>query len=411
MFDLIISDTKFRNSYIIGLLLLAGNLVWLGLVLAGAMAIERLFGPGEGLLFNIIEAVLAAALAGIAGGATASLDRLAEHVSVKQDFLLQAKWPYLILPFSGAIVGVISMVVISIPASMLVNWITHGQVLFAASFSSSIYTALLMLLAWVAGFYQPQGVARLKSAFKNTPVAPSTELMVVNPQAPLSYKLEYLNQKRQLRWSYTWGIFILLYGVCWVGVLLMSYLILGDVPPEGLQSPVSGLIRASWPAMVVGGIGGVMGLLDTLYRQASYSREFQRMNLMAYLVQPLAGGVWGVVMYFLIASGYLSLKPFTAPNGSPQIIDSAAVFALQLVLAWTAGFKQDAVRAIILKLVGDVVAFVKLFGQLLNPLVLFNKTKRDAALAAIGQKTDLFKPLSENEAATPKDVLKWWAPD
>jgi hypothetical protein len=409
MFEIVLSDAKFRNSYIRALPLLAYHLFWLGLVLSGAIYLDQWIGD-KTLLQKLIEAVAAAALTGAAGGATAGLGQLAQHVSIKQDFLQQAKWPYLTLPLSGMVMGGLSLTIITLPATMLLNRIAHGEVMVSSSLSTLTFMALSMVLAWTAGFYQPEDLDRLKNIFKQKLTTPATELIIRDSQAAMAFKSEYLNHKQQLRWTYTWGIFIFLYALFLTVVLVISYLALATRPITGWTSPVSTLFHFAWPAMVVGGVGGTMGLLNTLYRQAVYNRQFERMQLMIYLVQPIIGGVFGVVMYFLIVCGYLSLNLFTAPDGS-RIIGSNAIFALQLVLAWTAGFRQDVVQAIILKLTGEVVDFIKLFGRLLNPLVLINKTKREAALAAIGQKTDLFKAVNEENPAAPKDALKWWAPD
>jgi len=220
------------------------------------------------------------------------------------------------------------------------------------------------------------------------------------------------HKRRQLmvQWSYTWGVFILIYGVAWIVAWLAGNLAWGVslFSPEVAEvSPTNNiattLVLAAWPAIIAGGIGGVVGMLNDLYRHVSFEQDFDRQHLMLYLVQPAVGCVFGVVMYFLVAAGYLSLQPLFSSGGAAPVIDSPSVIMAQLVLAWLAGFRNQTVSNLIMKLVGDVVAFFKLVGKLIHPTTLFDAEKRQQVLAQIGKKNEVFKSLAE-EASAPDSV-------
>lgn len=401
-------EELFRSSYGRGLPLLGYGFFWLAVTPALFLILDQLFAASAGVITNLIVAAVSAGLAGGAGGAAAMLIRLGRHIGVDEDFLEQSLLLYVAQPLAGLVTGFAVWLVVALPGGLLVNYVVIGQLALARSLSSATFTAVYLLLAWAGGYYQQQGFLKLKSMLvKKTSADPAD----VDPNAPFSFKEWYRRQRQMIRWSFTWGIFVLLYSIGWLAGLLISYIwsnqsILQPQPAAAILPLM--LLLAAWPTAVAGGIGGVISLLNRLYRRISYEQNFDRQELMWYLVQPAVGTVFGVVMYLLVASGYLALQPLFSSQTS-QIVDFSPVVALQLVLGWIAGFHQQLVNDLILKLLRDVVSFGKLVLKLLNPFTLFNKTKRQQVLAELGRKNEIFKPVTEENGRS--DALHWWAPD
>lgn len=401
------TTTQFRASYGRGLPIFGYGLIWLAATLAGFAGLNTIFATSEGVPISITVALLSAGLAGGLGGAVAMLNRLGRQMTTVKDFLAQSLLLYFLQPIAGVFAGVFVFLFVAVPASLLANFVAHQQLLVAESFSSATFTAIYLLLAWTGGYYQQQGYDRLKTLLKKQAAA---NISAVNLDAPFSFKAWYQHQQQIYRWSFTWGIFILGYGLVWLAILLNSYLWLDqsilNPHPVPAVIPMT-LLLAAWPTAAAGGIGGVVSLLNRLYRRISYDQNFDRQELMWFLVQPVVGAAFGAAMYLLVASGYLALQPIFSSQTS-QIVDAPPVVMLQMLLGWIAGFRQRVVSDLVLKLVGDVVAFFKLVLKLANPLTLFNKTKREQVLAELGQRYEIFKPTGKGGA---NDGLKWWAPD
>jgi len=359
------------------------------------------------LLLNLLLAVMAAGLVGGIGGATGMLKRLGQHIAIDEDLVTQSVVLYFLQPIAGVIGGGLVFAFIAVPGSLLVNFVAHGQLIVARSFSSATFTAIYLLLAWTGGYYQQQVYLKLKSLLKKQTAGKKA----VNLDAPFSFKAWYRHQQEVFRWSFTWGLFILFYAVLWLAVLVYSYVwadqsILTPEPASAVLPIV--LLLAAWPTAAAGGIGGTVNLLHRLYQRVSYEQNFDRQELMWYLVQPVVGIVFGLALYLLVASGYLALQPIFSSRSS-LIVDLPPVVMLQILLGWIAGFRQQLISDLILKLVGDVVSFVKLVLKLVNPLTLFNKTKREQVLAEIGRQHQIFKPIATGSGSN--DGVKWWAPD
>jgi hypothetical protein len=124
---------------------------------------------------------------------------------------------------------------------------------------------------------------------------------------------------------------------------------------------------------------------------------------MSYLVQPIIGFVFGLVVYLLLASGYLVI---TTERGNTGVVDSSAVIMLQLLLGWIAGFRQQYVTDWTQQLIQHLVSVIKSILAALHPRNWFNKASRDEALSQLGQEGDLFR-LHQPEEATASD-RKWW---
>jgi len=402
-------ESLFRYSYTRGLALFIYGLLWLGAAAAGLMNIGGWFAAG-GILPNLAAAVLAAGLVGSMGGVAAMLTRLGQHVAYKQDFPHQKLRLYVAQPFAGFGLGLLIFVVLVIPVNLLLNFASSGRLVFADSFTSATFLAVSMLLGWIAGFYQEQGIKKIVSLVKKTEEPHPVELST-NTEAAFSFKEWYRRHRQMVRWSYTWGIFVLLYGVAWmVGLVAVQWVWGPPILSPGMVSAgiISALVLGAWPTVMAGGVGGIIGMYNDLYRHVSFEQNFDRQFLMYFLVHPVVGAILGLAMYLFVSGGYLSLAPLFS-NGTPPVVDAPSIIMVQMVLGWAAGFRQQTVSALILKLIGDVMAFLKKVWALVNPKTLFNPAKRDAALADIGETTDVFKPLDEDAGAT--DSFKWWAPD
>lgn len=401
----------FKYSYTRGLALFIYGLLVLGAAIVGSLRIETWFAHG-GILPNLTAAVLAVALMGSVGGVAAMLNRLGQHVAFKQDFPNQKLRLYVAQPFAGLGLAVLVFTVLVIPINLLLNFAAGGHLVFADSFTSATFLAVSMLLAWIAGFYQEQGIRKIISLVKKTENPQPVELST-NVNAPFSFKEWYHRHQQMTRWSYTWGIFILLYGVVWMAGLVAGQFMWG-MPMFSIQASstagiITALVLGAWPTVMAGGVGGVIGMYNDLYRHVSFEQNFDRQFLMYFLVQPVVGAILGLAMYLFVSGGYLSLAPLFSSGMPPTVVDIPSIIMMQMVLGWAAGFRQQTISALVLKLIGDVMKFLKKVWTLINPVNLFNPAKRNAALADLGETTDVFKPLDEDGG--PSDSFKWWAPD
>jgi hypothetical protein len=198
-----------------------------------------------------------------------------------------------------------------------------------------------------------------------------------------------------IRWSLTWGLAVFFYGLVWLAGLIAIFLLSGSLfpTPEGSHPPLINLLAAGWPAVVAGGIGGVVGMLNHLYRRVSFDQDFDRQHVMSYVILPIAGSIMGGIMYLFIASGYLSLHSVFAEAGAPPVVDSPTVIAIYIILGWLAGFNQQSLDGLIRRLIQAVIAFFRFCLGLLSFKLLWDRAARDEALAEVSQQRELFQPL------------------
>lgn len=415
------SNDIFLRSYVGGVLIFLYGLVWLAAALAGYLVAEPLFGSGDSLAAGLITATWAAALAGAMGGVTAMLTRLYKHLSIRQDFLEQSPLFYFLEPITGLIAGVLSLFIITIPGVLIVDFMSDLNSLIekfsmsalnpilanlmtnlAEVSATSAFIAIYLLLAWSAGFYQQVGIEKLQAVTRRLiPTSPAEALETPTESAendPLYFKVLYQQRRQMIRWSFTWGIFILLYGVAWLVGLLLSYLL---VSPNS-SNPTVSLVLAAWPVAAAGGCGGVFNIFYDLYDHVSVKQDFHRQHLMSYLVQPVVGFMLGVVIYLILATGYLTLTALANPEGAPAVVDSQAVIMAQLVVGWIAGFRQQMVAGILQGIIGGVLALFRKILAYLNPKNLFDKTKRPALQAETQEAQEasiFFQALNEAASA------------
>ena len=95
---------------------------------------------------------------------------------------------------------------------------------------------------------------------------------------------------------------------------------------------------------MAGGIGGVTGILYSLYWRVSKARDFDPQYIMYYLTQPILGFILGAVFYFIIAAGFLTFN-------RGDLLDTFGVTALYVFLGWSAGYRQRFVLETIEKII------------------------------------------------------------
>jgi len=405
------TQDSFRQSYVRGLGIFFYGLVWLIAVLACYPLLGSVFPATGTLPMTLLIATLSAALAGGLGGATTMLNRLYQHLSIEQDFQQQSLFSYFIQPIIGLILGILALYFVSILGAVIIGYAFVQQFLLAEILASPTFTAIQILLAWIAGFYQQRGLDKIKALTQHKDSDERSEgrpvLNIVDEDEPLFYKAWYLYHKQMIWWSYTWGIFLLIYGILWLIGLIAVFFVARDIFSSlhaNSQTVVvaASLILAALPVAAAGGMGGVCTLWYDLYWHVSIKQDFHRQHLMSYLVRPIIGFVFGLVMYLLLASGYLARF---SENGSPQVVDSSKVIMIQLLFAWIAGFRQQTVSDLVQKLIGQLVSLFKLAVSLLNPITLFNKAKREEVFKDIAAQFSIF---SEINIGDDSENRKWW---
>jgi hypothetical protein len=149
---------------------------------------------------------------------------------------------------------------------------------------------------------------------------------------------EKLIHKHTLRrWSQTWGLFVFLYALIWLILLAAGFFIDLEAWIGPAPQPYQYLTTA-WYAALAGGIGGSIVILHR-FSQVVSKNEFDRQDVMRYLVQPIMGFIIGAVMFFLVGSGLLLV---TNPFGEPGEPLNLSQFVL-IFLGGLAGFGQEIV--------------------------------------------------------------------
>ncbi|MFC1975240.1 hypothetical protein ACFLXQ_02450, partial [Chloroflexota bacterium] len=164
-------------------------------------------------------------------------------------------------------------------------------------------------------------------------------------------------RKRNLRrWSYTWGSFVFLYAIVWLTAFIAGFLFDTQISLYvGETNTNVDAVRAAWFSALAGGIGGVIGILYSLYWHVAMKQDFDRQYVMYYLVQPVMGFVLGAVVYFIIGSGFLLVNlAIDRSAESGEVLSSPTIIAIQIVFGWIAGFRQRFVFEMIDKIVQRV---------------------------------------------------------
>ena len=205
-----------------------------------------------------------------------------------------------------------------------------------------------------------------------------------------------ITRKRNLRrWSYTWGSAVFFYAVIWLTIFIAGFLFTDlireqlDKNSGATQAAIASseentvttengetvtlnsqedativdtrervtsdsiqAVRAAWFSALAGGIGGVIGILYSLYWHVAMKQDFDRQYVMYYVVQPVMGFILGAVVHFIIGAGFLFINFASTQNtDAEQVLSSSTVVSLQVVLGWISGFRQRFVFEMIDKIV------------------------------------------------------------
>lgn len=389
-----------------GWIILGYGLIWFAILAAGFTFASPLFTPSSSIGTILLALALGSALAGGVAAVTAMWQRLARSLVMEQDAERPSLFSFLLQPLNGVIVGILSLFLVTLPGSLLINYAATRSLDLASLAATSTFVALLLLVAWVAGYYHQTWFKqwRNKDDKKADAKALTTldtsfsPVVATDPisESPLAFQVWAEQRRRVIRWSVTWGIFIFIYSLVWLIGLLGGLLGSGSLFPTEAEgnSPWVNLLAAGWPAILAGGIGGVIGLLYELYNRISFERDFDRQHIIAYMILPFTGLVLGGAMYLFIASGYLSLQSLYSE--APPIVDSAAVIACYLVLGWVVGFRQQALHGLIRRLVRAVISFFRFCLSLLSPKLLWDQAKRADTLAEIANQREVFRPIERD---------------
>jgi len=144
-----------------------------------------------------------------------------------------------------------------------------------------------------------------------------------------------------LRWSYSWGVFVFVYGLLWLvafgtGMALSALgLIEQWLTNLNLDPAVFAAASALFLNVMAGGLGGVLGLFYSLYSHVAVDRDFDRQFLLWYLAQPFLGMLMGVIVnLFLLAGIFLVDATGPAVQAIGALLAIATAFRQNYVYAW-----------------------------------------------------------------------------
>jgi len=133
---------------------------------------------------------------------------------------------------------------------------------------------------------------------------------------------------------------LLLYEVGWALLLFIGLIF--EKPLGTWIGLLSGTVASSmldifpvWGTMLVGGIGGVICALWSMWWHVSDQQDYDPQYNLWYMVQPIQGMVLGIIVYLIIAGGFLAMQ---TDISSPQAGKAAQYFPW--LIAAIAGIRQ-----------------------------------------------------------------------
>ncbi|NJN98160.1 MAG: hypothetical protein HC875_30785 [Anaerolineales bacterium] len=240
-------------SRIRGWLIFGYGFIWFIALAAGFGLIDSFVAPGNSMTAMLLSAAIAAALAGGIGGTTAMLQRLARDSSapsISPSFIL-----YLLQPITGLIAGILSLGLVSLPGALLVNYAVTRTLELTNLAASSTFVALYLLLAWLAGYQLQDWWAKRRKPTAVPAIKTAAIPDLSAPASPLAFQIWAERQQRMSRWSVTWGVLILVYGVIWLVGLLTALVGSDFSSPLRRRQPTSGRSAG-------GGLAGSAGRSD-----------------------------------------------------------------------------------------------------------------------------------------------------
>jgi hypothetical protein len=142
--------------------------------------------------------------------------------------------------------------------------------------------------------------------------------------------------------SRSFGVAVLFYGLVWLvafGAGLFFELTglfqiwLSTFIPSSETVPV---VSGFFATLMAGGIGGVLGVLYSLFKHVAVRRDFDRQFVMWYIVQPFLGLLMGFIMHLFLVAGVFQLMNATgdAFRFIGLLVAVAAAFRQHYVFAW-----------------------------------------------------------------------------
>ena len=163
-------------------------------------------------------------------------------------------------------------------------------------------------------------------------------------------KMIMVEKQMRRQWAYTWGVLVFFYAAIWFVTLAVGMFIDINQLADGVLY-IAEEYTTVWYVSLAGGLGGVVAILYSLAQKIS-ENQFDRQDVMIYLVQPVTGLMLGVLMFVIANTGFLILDNTmlgveSGNFSSPQL--------LLIVLGWIAGFRQLDIYQIVDQMVARVL--------------------------------------------------------
>jgi hypothetical protein len=157
------------------------------------------------------------------------------------------------------------------------------------------------------------------------------------------------DSRRTSRRNWPW---LLAYELLWAFALLMGLVFEGVLGAWIGRLSYTGAttmqqIFPAWGTMMVGGIGGVVCALWSMWYHISDKQDYDSQHNLWYLVQPFQGLVLGIIVYLVVAAGFLAFQAdITSPNAS------AAAKYFPWLIAGIAGIRQTFFYELLDRIIG-----------------------------------------------------------
>lgn len=163
-------------------------------------------------------------------------------------------------------------------------------------------------------------------------------------------KMIMVEKQIRRQWAYTWGVMVFFYAAIWLVILTVGMFVDINQLADGVLY-IADEYTTIWYVSLAGGLGGVVATLYSLAEKIS-KNQFDRQDVMIYLVQPVIGVMLGMLMFFVANTGFLifgnnMLGVESGNFSSPQL--------LLIVLGWIAGLRQLDIYQIVDQMVARVL--------------------------------------------------------
>jgi len=145
---------------------------------------------------------------------------------------------------------------------------------------------------------------------------------------------------------------LLIYELLWAAALLAGLIFEGVLAARIGRLSYSGAstmqeIFPVWGTMMVGGIGGVVCALWSMWYHISDKQDYDPQHNLWYMIQPVQGMVLGIIVYLVFAAGFLAFQTdITSPN-----VGAAAKY-LPWLVAGIAGIRQTFFYELLDRIIG-----------------------------------------------------------